>query len=201
MVDGRYKIMAKMPDKTLHQVWLVGLAKLAKRDFLPEYDLGTVASYGFPTSHNADSVRGCCYFPKNSDGHKVILIHPSEWIGDGTRVVVTFLHEAVHSVLPEDAAHGARFISTANKIGLKGDLCDTPDATLSDWIQGALAMLPPLPSDPLGRDAPPPPQKGRMSGWICSCGVKVRYGRKDSFQAKCLLCGSVFEPYSKGEKK
>lgn len=191
----------KTQEKTLHQVWLAGLAKLVKASLLPDYNLSTVAAYGFPAGRTGDDTRGACYIPK-SEGegkNRVIFIHPSEWV-DPKNVVRTFIHEAVHSVLPADAGHGQLFQDAAGAIGLGGELYDTPNSKLAEWIDQAIATLPPMPSDPLGREKPPKPQKGRMKLWECTCGFKIRCG-KSTLDARCNRCNSDFELQEKEGKQ
>ena len=178
-------------DKTLHQVWLRGLAKLFKRDLCPDYDLETVVSYGFPRGNKSgDHYRGITYTPRDG-GHSVILIHPSEW-SEPRNVVRTFVHEALHAAIGTDATseHGPEFAAKATDVGLGGQYWDTPNEALDKWITKALALLPEMPSDPLGKTEAPKP--GRLHLWQCTCGVKIRSGRKDLL-VRCELCNALFE--------
>jgi hypothetical protein len=184
----------KKANRELHQVWLRAAAVILKRELLPDYPVDTVASYGFPTGRNADDSRGACYKPDQSGRASVILIHPSEW-NNAKSVLRTFVHEAIHAELQQkgvDDGHGERFASIARRIGLDGELFDTPDEVLSKWIDETIEVLPPMPEDPLGRTKGRGPQKGRMRLWVCSCNFKIRTGRKD-LDATCNLCNAAFE--------
>jgi len=192
--------MAK--KKTLHQVWLRALALFVKRELIKDYPVKTVASYGFPTGRNADDNRGACYKPEGKGRASVILIHPSEW-ADPKSVVRTFVHEAIHAALQEknkDDGHGDAFAEIAGVVGLGGELFDTPNDKLAAWIDETIEALPPMPEDPLGRTKGRGPQKGRMKLYECTCGFKIRSGRKD-LEAKCLKCNSMFEAKSIDDKK
>lgn len=186
--------------KMLQQTWLVGLAKLVKASLLPLYNLKTIATYGFPEGRgDIDNVRGICY-KGDAGANDVIFIHPAEW-ADARSVVVTFLHEAVHSIMAKGEGHGAFFQGACEEIGLRGDNRDTPNAELEVKIGEIIAVLPPLPSDPLSRQLSKrqPKQTCRMLLWVCSCGFKIRCA-KETLLAGCWRCDSEFTLQEKGEK-
>lgn len=177
----------------LHQAWLKAACELFRQNFFdfPE----VVATYGFPAPNSSDGFRGACHFPTESgkDRRPVIIIHPAEW-SKPLEVLTVLLHECIHAKFDKAENHGVRFQQQAANIGLIANAEGaydnlTPELELK--LNEALNLLPPMPKDPLGRGEIKR-QKGRMALFMCTCGFKIRCGKKELL-AECKRCMTAFE--------
>jgi len=174
-------------EERYEQVWASMAYSLIKEELIPEARESACISYGFPRSPNA---RGE-YWEIDGEEKIAIFIAPPEWKKPITMLTV-LTHETIHSAIggQDNKSHGARYKRIAQRIGLEGNLFDTPNDELASKLQDILDMLPEYP-DVLKLKAKPR-QKGRLRLWECTCGVKARVGRSE-FHATCDLCNTAFE--------
>lgn len=184
--------MTEIKDEILHQAWLKAACELFRQNFFdfPE----VVATYGFPAPNSSDGFRGACHFPEEhgKDRKPVIIIHPAEW-NDAIEVLTVLLHECIHARFAKGEGHGDAFKALAECVGLtctKDGVYDKRSEELSSKLREALALLPPMPMDPLGRGAIKR-QKGRMLLFMCTCKYKIRCGKKELL-AHCGRCNTNF---------
>lgn len=180
-------------NEILHQAWLKAACELFRQNFFdfPE----VVATYGFPAPNSSDGFRGACHFPteKGKERRPVIIIHPAEW-SKPIEVLTVLLHEAIHAKFDKEEGHGQKFIKIAQEVGIEADeqgIWGIRSNALNEKLEEALKILPPMPTDPLGRGEVKR-QKGRMLLFMCECKFKIRCGKKD-LQAECRRCNTRFE--------
>ena len=194
----------EQPELTLYrEAWLQGAAAFLI-DYLVERELPRVevrVSCGWPVRGGVSrrTVIGQCFPPSASkDGKPQIFISPL--LSDSIDVLGTLLHELIHASFGCRFGHGKEFSQAARRVGLAGPPTAT---TVGDVLRSVLfayveqvgpyphAAITVKPKDKVG---------SRLRLYQCGCepAVKVRVA-SDTFQARCLVCGALFEQVIKDE--
>ncbi|HZU68791.1 MAG TPA: hypothetical protein VFA09_16050 [Ktedonobacteraceae bacterium] len=186
------------------EAWLQGAAAFLM-DYLVERDLPRVevrVSCGWPVRGGVSrrrTVIGQCFPPTASrDGKPQIFISPL--LSDSLDVLGVLLHELIHACFGCRFGHGKEFSQAARRAGLAGPPTAT---TVGDALRPVLvAYVQQVGSYPHAAITVKPKEKvgSRLRLYQCSCepAVKVRVA-SDRFQARCLVCGVLFEQVIKDE--
>ncbi len=148
------------------------------------------------------TVIGQCVSPTICrDGKPQIFISPR--LDDSIMVLGTLLHELVHASIGCDYGHGKEFSQAARKVGLAGP----PTATvvgdaLHPFLQSYVEQVGLYPHAAIHPSDKQKKKGSRLRLYECQCEpvVKVRVA-SNAFQARCEVCGDLFELVPQEERE
>jgi hypothetical protein len=180
------------------EAWLQAAASFLM-DHLVARDLPRVevrVSCGWPVRGGVArrrTVIGQCFPPTSSrDGKPQIFISPL--LSDSIDVLGVLLHELIHASFGCRFGHGKESSQAARSAGLVGPpTATTVGDVLRPLLVGYVEQVGPYPHAAI--TVKPKDKVGsRLRLYQCGCepAVKVRVA-SDTFQARCLVCGVLFE--------
>lgn len=203
------------------ETWLFELAEFMKPKFeslgfpIPPFRVGT----GFTSGGQYCNAGGECWNKTvSADGHYEIFIMPDRI--DVMEIAGILCHELIHAAVGFECGHKGNFAKMCDKLNLLRPYTATTAGPLfSQWVEGELARLGPIPhaalkfersrtrravateseSAPQTDDEKPssnskPKQTTRLLKACCgTCGYTVRISKKWALQlgAECPACGPM----------